>query len=180
MEMLGHEYRGATAGPSVWFDSVHPDDLARSREVLRAAVTGKPLPIGIEHRLRGADGVYRHVSCRALPIGPPEGPASRIVGSIHDIEPRKQLEELLRQGALYDEVTGLPNRKLFLERLGLDHRPGAPSPELRYAVVFLDLDGFKLVNDSLGHHVGDRSPVEDRRALARRVARDRSGGTVRR
>ena len=156
MEMLGHEYRGATAGPSVWFDSVHPDDLSRLREVLGAAVTGKPLPIGIEHRLRGADGVYHHVSCRALPIGPPEGPASRIVGSIHDIEPRKQMEELLRQGALYDEVTGLPNRKLFLERLSLTIAQARRSPELRYAVVFLDLDGFKLVNDSLGHHVGDR------------------------
>src|SRR4029453_11465671 len=128
MEMLGHENRGATAGPSVWFDSVHPDDLTRLRDVLGAAVTGKPLPIGIEHRLRGADGGYHHVSCRALPIGPPEGPAARIVGSIHDIEPRKQMEELLRQGALYDEVSGLPNRKLFLEGLGLTPPPARPGP----------------------------------------------------
>ena len=156
MEMLGHENRGATAGPSMWFDSVHPDDLARLRDVLGAAVTGQPLPLGIEHRLRGADGVYHHVSCRALPVGPAAGPATRIVGSIHDIEPRKQLEEQLRQGALYDEVTGLPNRKMFLERLGLTIAQARRSPGLRYAVVFLDLDGFKLINDSLGHHIGDR------------------------
>ena len=80
----------------------------------------------------------------------------RIVGSIHDSQPRKQLEEQLRQGALYDEVTGLPNRKLFLERLSLTIAQARRTPELRYAVVFLDLDGFKLVNDSLGHHVGDQ------------------------
>ena len=57
---------------------------------------------------------------------------------------------------MYDEVTGLPNRKLFLERLSLTIAQARRSPELRYAVVFLDLDGFKLVNDSLGHHVGDQ------------------------
>jgi diguanylate cyclase (GGDEF)-like protein/PAS domain S-box-containing protein len=156
MQMLGHDDHGATGAPSVWFDSVHPDDLDRLREVLGAAVTGEPLAVGIEHRLRGVDGNYHHVSCRALPVGPPGGPAARIVGSIHDIEPRKQLEEQLRQGALYDEVTGLPNRKLFLERLSLTIAQARRSPGLRYAVVFLDLDGFKLVNDSLGHHVGDR------------------------
>jgi diguanylate cyclase (GGDEF)-like protein/PAS domain S-box-containing protein len=156
MEMLGHEYLGATAGPSLWFDAVHPDDLDRLRQVLRASVTGKLEPIEIEHRICGADGGFRHISCRALPVGPLGGPATRIVGSIHDIESRKLLEEQLRQGALYDEVTGLPNRKLFLERLSFSIAQARRSPELHYAVVFIDLDGFKLVNDSLGHLVGDR------------------------
>jgi diguanylate cyclase (GGDEF)-like protein/PAS domain S-box-containing protein len=156
MQMLGHDYRGATASKDVWFDVVHPDDLELVRQVLRTAMVVKAEPIVFEHRIRGADGTYRCISCRALPVGPPDGPATRIVGSIHDIEPRKQLEEQLRQGALYDEVTGLPNRKLFLERLSLTIAQARRSPDVRYAVVFLDLDGFKLVNDSLGHHVGDR------------------------
>ena len=158
MEMLGHEYRGShRRARTVWFDSVHPDDLDRVRHELRRGGDRQAVePVLIEHRIRSADGSYRCISCRALPVGPPDGPAVRIVGSIHDIEPRKQLEEQLRQGALYDEVTGLPNRKLFLERLTLTIAQARRSPELRYAVVFLDLDGFKLVNDSLGHHVGDR------------------------
>ena len=155
MQMLGHEYRGSTSDQDVWFDAVHPDDLDRVRQELRTAVR-KVESVLFEHRIRSADGSYRCISCRALPVGPPNGRAVRIVGSIHDSQPRKQLEEQLRQGALYDEVTGLPNRKLFLERLSLTIAQARRTPELRYAVVFLDLDGFKLVNDSLGHHVGDQ------------------------
>jgi diguanylate cyclase (GGDEF)-like protein/PAS domain S-box-containing protein len=156
MELLGHPYHASGGGPSVWFDAVHPEDLDEVRELLRTAVTGRLAPVEFEHRVRSIDGTYRCHSCRALPVGPIDGPAVRIVGSIHDSEPRKQLEEQLRQGALYDVVTGLPNRKLFLERLSFAITDARAPSALRYAVVFLDLDGFKLVNDSMGHLAGDR------------------------
>ncbi|MGZ4768291.1 MAG: EAL domain-containing protein [Ilumatobacteraceae bacterium] len=156
MELLGHGYHDVKADISVWLDAVHPDDLERVRGLLMGAASGNLAPIAFEHRIRGENGSDLRVSCRALPIGPVGGPAIRIVGSLHDIEPRKRLEEQLRRSALYDEVTGLPNRQLFLERLCLAIADAHESPAPRYAVVFLDLDGFKLVNDSLGHLVGDR------------------------
>jgi diguanylate cyclase (GGDEF)-like protein/PAS domain S-box-containing protein len=165
MELLGRRYHGAVGGPSVWLDAVHPLDVDRVREQLRVAAAGRLEPVVFEHRVRSVDGSYRCLTCRALAVDPPDGPPTRVVGSIHDSEPRKQLEELLRQGALYDEVTGLPNRKQFLERLDVAVTDARSPAALRYAVVFLDLDGFKLVNDSLGHLAGDQLLSEVGRRL---------------
>ena len=138
-----------------WSRSVHPDDLPGLRAGLRRAVVDG-LAFEVEHRVRRADGSHRWVVCRGLPVGDPGRPARRVVGSLADIHLRKELEEQLRQGALYDPLTGLPNRRLFLERLTRAIEQSRRSPDAGFAVVFLDLDGFKLINDSLGHFMGDQ------------------------
>jgi PleD family two-component response regulator len=138
--------------------------------VMAQAATHARDTVELEHRVQAADGQYRRVVLRALPVGPPDAPATRVVGSIHDVEARRQLEERLRHGALYDEVTGLPNRRMFLERLEAAIARER-SDGRRYAVAFFDLDGFKLVNDTLGHLAGDQllAVVGDR--LRRRLRR---------
>jgi diguanylate cyclase (GGDEF)-like protein/PAS domain S-box-containing protein len=170
MEMLGHDYRSVTGPPSIWLDRVHPDDRRRMRAVMAGAATPERETVELEHRVQGRDGDYRRVVLRALPVGPPGAPAIRVVGSIHDVEARRRLEEKLRLGALYDEVTGLPNRRLFLERLTAAIARER-SEGRRYAVAFFDLDGFKRVNDTLGHLAGDRLLAEVGDRLRRRLRR---------
>jgi diguanylate cyclase (GGDEF)-like protein len=170
MEMLGHDYRSVTGPPSVWLERVHQDDRHRMRAVMALAATHDRETVELEHRVQGHDDQYRRVILRALPVGPPGAPAIRIVGSIHDVEARRQLEEQLRHGALYDEVTGLPNRRLFLERLAAAIAQERTDGR-RYAVAFFDLDGFKLVNDTLGHLAGDRLLAEVGERLRRRLRR---------
>jgi len=154
-EMLGDP--ATTYGePEVWWDRVHPDDLDGLRAALAGCLRGSRGAIEVEHRLRVGDGPYRWTLCRAVPVRSWPSVGDRIVGSLSDIDARKQLEEVLRRGALYDALTGLPNRTLFTERLeraiAAEHRRSDP----HFAVLFLDLDGFKPVNDTLGHLAGDQ------------------------
>lgn len=170
MEMLGHDYRSITGPPSVWFERVHPDDQERMRRMMRTAATLSRETFEIEHRVHRGDGDYHRVVLRALPVGPPGQPATRLVGSMHDVEARRQLEEQLRHRAMYDEVTGLPNRRLFLERLEAAIT-GERTRRRGFAVAFFDLDGFKAVNDTLGHLAGDRLLAEVGDRLRERVRR---------
>ena len=134
---------------------VHPDDRTAIRRVMGGVVAGTVDTASIEYRSRAADGAYRWVLARALGVLSPDGAIDRVVGSLSDIHERHSLEDQLRENALYDALTGLPNRRLFLTKLdqavALWHRSSTP-----FAVIFLDLDGFKAINDSLGHQIGDR------------------------
>src|SRR3954451_16616503 len=102
--------------------------------------------------------------------------ATRVVGSVTDVTGRREAERRLQHDALHDSLTGLPNRVLFLDRLDQAiRRAQRRHPETCAAVLFADLDRFKVVNDSLGHHVGDRLLI----AVARRLESTlRPGDTV--
>jgi diguanylate cyclase (GGDEF)-like protein len=90
----------------------------------------------------------------------------RLVGSLTDITERKELESRLRQAALYDSLTGLPNRLLFMDRLEQAFARVKRSPEYQFCILFMDLDGFKSVNDNYGHAFGDLLLV----AVAERIS----------
>ena len=143
-------------GPEEWFDRVHPDDLHRLRTAIAACIGGETERLENEHRLRAADGSYKWVLCQALGVRNSEhGRATRLVGSITDVTEARALHDSLRHGALHDGLTGLPNRTLFVDRLTQALTRTSRSPGTRIALLFLDLDGFKEVNDTLGHLAGD-------------------------
>jgi diguanylate cyclase (GGDEF)-like protein/PAS domain S-box-containing protein len=163
--MLGYEDAEIGDDPSEWFDRVHPEDLMMLRAEISAHQGGGTPHFKSEHRMLHKDGAYRWVLSRGIAVRRDAGPAHRMAGSQSDITARKVAEKRLVHDAFHDALTGLPNRALFLDRLGMviahaRRRGGHP-----YSVLFLDLDRFKNVNDSLGHNVGDELLV----AVGRRL-----------
>jgi diguanylate cyclase (GGDEF)-like protein/PAS domain S-box-containing protein len=151
---------------SEWLDRIHPDDRARVQADLDAHVAGHSPHFESEHRIRHRDGSYRFVLNRGLAVRDARGVGVRLAGSQTDITLRKQAEAQILHDALHDPLTGLPNRTLYLDRLGQAVARRRRREGTRFAVLFLDLDRFKIVNDSLGHLAGDALLV----ALAERLA----------
>jgi diguanylate cyclase (GGDEF)-like protein/PAS domain S-box-containing protein len=152
--------------PDEWRSRVHPDDVAALQHALDAHISGDAEYFESEHRMRHSGGSYRWFLTRGVAIRDRNGEPARMAGSMSDITDRKHAEDLLRQRALHDALTGLPNRTLFLDRLGFALERGTRDPGRRCAVLFLDLDRFKRINDSYSHAVGDELLV----ALGRRLS----------
>jgi diguanylate cyclase (GGDEF)-like protein/PAS domain S-box-containing protein len=137
---------------------IHPDDRERVEEVVTDAL-GRHAPFELEYRILHADGSERWVLERGQGIFDEHGEVAFLDGVICDITARKAAEDQLAFLAYHDPLTGLPNRMLFREHLDVALRRAARAGTA-VAVCFVDLDGFKLVNDSFGHAVGDELLVE--------------------
>ncbi|MBP5858909.1 EAL domain-containing protein [Marivibrio halodurans] len=184
LSLLGLSAADIAGTPADWIDRVHPRDRDTLKIALDAYLDGESDRFAEEVRMKHADGDTLWVSVTGAAVWRDEtgaeatGPIparrgarpERLVGSLTDITKRKRAEERLIHDALYDSVTGLPNRALFLDRIEqrLHHwiaRDRAGEPNKGFAVLFLDLDRFKVVNDSLGHDVGDELLIDVARRL---------------
>jgi diguanylate cyclase (GGDEF)-like protein/PAS domain S-box-containing protein len=173
--ILGQPEQTRDEDPAGWFDLVHAGDVTRLRSAIEAHLEGRTPHLQSEHRMRHADGTWRWVMTRGLAIRGVDGRPTRIAGSLSDITDRRIAQLRLQHDALHDLLTGLPNRTLFMDRVNQTLQRGVRDPGTGCAVLFLDIDRFKLVNDSLSHGVGDNLLI----ALASRMsAALRPGDTV--
>ena len=165
----------ASGRPAAWFDLVHPDDVERLRREIDHHLTGSSPHFENEHRIRHADGDWRWVLTRGLTTRNGLGTPIRITGSLSDVTERRNAQQRLIHDALHDSLTGLPNRTLFMDRLVQCLSHLERDPTYACAVLYIDLDRFKMVNDSVSHAAGDRMLTE----LARRITRTlRPGDTL--
>jgi diguanylate cyclase (GGDEF)-like protein/PAS domain S-box-containing protein len=163
--MLGLREEELAGGSEEWFSRVHAEDGPRVREELEAHLRGETDAFESVLRMRHAHGALRWMLCRGLAARNEAGAPLRVAGSLSDITERKQAEDQLVHDALHDALTGLPNRALFMDRLAQAVHRNLRRGKRPFALLYLDLDRFKLVNDSLGHQAGDRLLVEVSRRL---------------
>ncbi len=172
--MLGYAEDALGNEPEVLMELVHPDERPTIEAAVRDHLSGRTEHYEAEYRMRTARGTYRWMLSRALAVRGSDGRALRLAGSQTDVTDRKVAELQLQHDALHDALTGLPNRVLFQDRLGHLVRRRLRTAGTS-AVLFLDLDRFKIVNDSLGHLVGDGLLVDVALRLREAV---RPGDTV--
>ncbi len=153
--MLGLSEEEVEPRVSSWLDRVHTEDRSRVEVDLKNHLSGTTAQFETELRMRHADGGYRWMLCRGLAVKNQAGHLHRLAGSLTDIT----------EGKVADALTGLPNRALLQERLEKCVERCRRHAGLQSALLYLDLDNFKLVNDGLGHDIGDRLLVSVARRL---------------
>jgi diguanylate cyclase (GGDEF)-like protein/PAS domain S-box-containing protein len=160
--------RGALEGPAAkWLDVLHPLDQDRFRAALDSVLDQRRGRLVQDFRLRTPDGHFMWFSLRARPVVGSDGEVARVVGTLTDVTEFKNAEERMLHDSVHDNLTGLPNRQLFMDRLNATAAIAKATPSLRPTVMVIDLDRFKQVNDSVGIAVGDSILL----TLARRLAR---------
>jgi diguanylate cyclase (GGDEF)-like protein/PAS domain S-box-containing protein len=173
--MIGLQADAEVSTFDQWLQRAHEEDRPGLVQNLRAHLDGECTQFEHEYRMDDARGDVRWVLCRGVAVRDDAGRPVRMAGSQTDITEQRRIRDSLALAARHDALTDLPNRTLFGELLQRAIAQGARNPAHNYAVLFVDLDGFKLVNDSLGHVIGDRFLV----AISQRLlAHLRPGDTL--
>ena len=167
--LIGFEEADLTDRPREWLHRVHPEDRESVQAALDKHLSGTTAYFESEYRLLHRDGGYRVMLSRGVAIRDESGRPTRVAGSQTDVTAQRRAEQRLVHAAMHDTLTGLPNRKLFMDQLTVVGKQAAQQEGYRFALLFLDVDRFKLINDSLGPAAGDELLVEVSRRLRRAV-----------
>ena len=159
--------RGTLEGPaSSWLDVLHPFERDRYRACLDTVLEQRRGRINEEFRLRAADGHYLWYKLKARPVVGADGDVIRVVGTLSDVTDERNAQDRLLQDAVHDNLTGLPNRELFFDRLEAA-LAFARADNARPTVLCADMDRFRQINESVGLSAGDSILLTAARRLAR-------------
>jgi diguanylate cyclase (GGDEF)-like protein/PAS domain S-box-containing protein len=168
LEVMLQKKRGTLEGPvGQWLDVMHPLDRDRYRTVLDAVVEQARGRVHIDVRLRATDGQFFTFLLKARPVVGDDERVVRVVGTLSDVTDAKIAEERLLHDAVHDNLTGLPNRQLFYDRLDAALVFARGDENVRPTVLIINLDRFKQVNESVGLPVGDSILLNIARRLSR-------------
>ncbi|NDP39025.1 MAG: EAL domain-containing protein [Rhodoferax sp.] len=167
LEILGYDVSDVHLQAPGEFDKlIHPDDMAQLQRARQAHFDGLSPTYADEHRVRCKDGSWKWMLSRGMVISrDAQGLPLRMIGTHTDVTERKRAEALIWQQAHFDTLTGLPNRHMLRDRMAQEIKK-CRRDGLQLAVLFIDLDHFKEVNDTLGHDSGDRLLVEAARRIS--------------
>ena len=154
-EMLGFNDDEISDTPDEWLSRIHQEDHDRVRASIDAYLEGTTSNFEIEYRIRHFSDNYLWMMAKGLAIRTSSGRATRFAGSQTDVSERKSNEEQMIYDALHDTLTSIPNRTLLLDRIRQSLVRRKRYPKTSFAIIFIDLDRFRLVNESLGHIHGD-------------------------
>ena len=163
--MLGYTEDEISDKLDEWMVRIHPDDIEKVKKEITAHIKGLTPHFESEYRLRFKNGGYRWMLSRGLAVRDASDTATRMAGSQTDMTDRKSFEQRLRYDALHDSVTGLFNRQALTERLKYSIDRSRRRKDYLFSVLYLDLDRFKDINDSLGHAMGDQLLMATARML---------------
>ncbi len=154
--MLGYEDEEIQDSIDSWFSLVHPDDIDILKEELKAHLDGIKPHFEVEYRILHKNQTYKWVLSRGLVIRDKEKNPIRMAGSQTDITDRKRAEEQILHDAFHDSLTDLPNRALFEDRLYQACQRAKRIKDFKFSILHLNIDRFKVINESLGHSLGDK------------------------
>lgn len=165
-QMLGLGNGKISPSPETWFEAIYPDDQIHVQIEVEQHLSGITPHLECEFRVLHPDGGLRWMRVRGLGLRDGSQQPYRMAGSLTDITEYRLIQEQILHDALHDAMTGLPNRILMMDRLGQAIQRAKRRSGYLFAILFLDLDRFKVLNDSLGHLVGDQLLI----GIAQRLA----------